>query len=81
MWAFTKNERNSQQHLLSVFNYQEYKLLICGDLKVVGLIVGLQGGYKKYPCFLSFGDKWLKTDSHDVQSHHLIEPNEILPPP
>lgn len=32
------------QRLLSALNYQEQKWLICGDLKVVGLILGLQGG-------------------------------------
>ena len=41
-------------HLLSVINYQEQKWLICGDLKVVGQVFGLQGAYTKYPCFVFF---------------------------
>ena len=33
-----------------------HKWLICGDLKVIGLVLGLQGGYSKFPCFLSHWD-------------------------
>ena len=42
-----KESHNSMESLLSALNYQEHKWLICGDLKVVGLILGLQGGYHK----------------------------------
>ena len=35
---------------------QEHKWLICGDLKVVGLVLGIQGGYIKYPCLLCHWD-------------------------
>lgn len=38
--------------LLSALNYQEHKWFICGDLEVLGLILGLQDGYAKYLCFL-----------------------------
>ena len=47
---------NSIDHLLSAVNYQEHKWLICGDLKVVGLVPGLQGEYTKYPFFLCLWD-------------------------
>ena len=40
------------EYLLSVVNYQEHKCLTYGDLRVVGLVLGLQSGYTKYPCFL-----------------------------
>ena len=92
-----KETHNSMNHLLSVVNYQEHKWLICGDLKVVGLVLGLQGGYTKYPCFPCLWDSWvddqhfvgqewplrqgLKPISHNIQSHPLVEPNKILLPP
>ena len=96
--AFNTNERNnSTDLLLSAANYQEYKWLICGDLKVVGLVLGLQVGYTRYPCFLYLWDIWadgqhyvrqerllrqrLKPGLHNIQSHHLVEPNKILLPP
>lgn len=51
-----KETHNTMEHLLTALNYQEHKWLICGDLKVVGLILGLQGGYTKYPCFMCLWD-------------------------
>ena len=70
---------------------------MCGDLKVIGLILELQDGYTKYPCFLCLWDsqaddqhyvrqEWplrqgLKTGSHNVQCHPLVEPNKIRLPP
>lgn len=92
-----KETHNSMDRLLSALNYQEHKWLICGDLKVVGLILGLQGGYTKYPCFLCLWDsraddqhyvrqEWparqgLEPGSHNVLSHPLVEPSKILLPP
>ena len=83
-----KESLKSMECLLSALNYQEHKWLICGDLKVVGLILGLQGGYTKYPCFLCLWDsraddqhyvrqEWpsrqgLKSGSHNVLSHPLL---------
>ena len=49
---------NSMDHLLSAINYQEHKCLICRELKVVGLVLGIQGVYTKYPSFLSLWDSW-----------------------
>ena len=38
--------------LLKLIKYNEHNWLICADLKVVPLILELQGGYTKFPCFL-----------------------------
>ena len=56
-----KETHNTMNHLLSAVNYQEHKWLICGDLKVFGLVLGLQGGYTKYP-FCVFGTARLMTN-------------------
>jgi hypothetical protein len=32
--------------------YQEYEWQLCGDLNVIGLLLGQQRGYTKFPCFL-----------------------------
>ena len=37
--------------ILDKLKYREYKWLICADLKVVGLLMGIQGGNCSYPCF------------------------------
>ena len=34
-----KETHNSMDHLLSAVYYQEHKWLICGDLKMVGLVL------------------------------------------
>ena len=47
-----KETHRIMEHLDSAVNYQEGKWLICGDLKAVGLVLGFQSGYTKYPCFL-----------------------------
>ena len=88
-----KETHNSVSHLLWVVNYREREWLICGDLKVVGLVLQLQGRYTTYPCFLCFWDsqaddqryvrqEWplrqrLKPDSHKVSSYPLVESNKI----
>ena len=60
-----KESHKSMELLLSALNYQEHKWLICGDLKAVGIILGLQGGYTKYPCFLRLWDS-CADDQHYV---------------
>ena len=89
-----KESHKSMELLLSALNYQEHEWLICGDLKAVGIILGLQSGYTKYPCFLCVWDsrvddqyyvrqEWssrqgLKPGSHNVLSHPLVEPSKIF---
>lgn len=38
--------------VLESLKYEDHKWLICGDLKVIALLLGQQGGYTKYPCFM-----------------------------
>lgn len=38
--------------LLSAIQYQNHQWKICGDLKVISLLLGLQSGYTKHMCFL-----------------------------
>ena len=51
-----EENHNSMDPLLFTVNYQKYKCLISGDLKVVGLVLGVQGVYTMYPCFLWLWD-------------------------
>ena len=73
------------------------KWLICGDLKVVRLVLRLHSENTKYPCFLYLWEsqaddqhyvrqKWLsrqgsKSGSDNIQFHPFIELNKILLPP
>lgn len=51
--------------LLKKINYEDHQWQICGDLKVIAIILGMQLGYTKYCCFLC---EW---DSRDRTSHYI----------
>ena len=71
-----------------------YKWVVCGDLKVVGVMLVFQGGHTMYLCLLCLWDsraddqyhirqEWpsrqgLKPASHNVLSHPLVEPSKTL---
>ena len=49
--------------ILRLINYSPYNWNISGNLKVIGLLLGMQIGYTKHQCFLRF---W---DSRDDEQH------------
>lgn len=71
--------------------------MLCGDLKILGLLLGQQSGFTKYPCFLCEWDSrdrqqhWVKKDwpqrehltpgSKNVLHASLVDPEKILLPP
>lgn len=50
--------------VLEKIQYNRYDFKICGDLKVIALLLGLQLGYTKFCCFLC---EW---DSRDRKNHY-----------
>ena len=58
------------KNMLKIIKYNEQKWKICGVLKIVAMILGMQQGYTKYGCFLC---EW---DSRDRNSHYktMIRP-------
>lgn len=83
--------------ILKVIKYDEYEWQMCCDLKVVSMLLGLQGGYTKFMCFLCLWDS--RADSqHYVKKHWpprsnfvpgeanvanipLVDPKKIILPP
>ena len=53
----------TMRQLLDFIKYNDFKWHICGDLKVVALLLGLQSGYTKYMGFLFL------LDSRDDKNH------------
>lgn len=51
-----KESRESLGSILTAIRYDEYKWQICGDLKVTGLLLGMQSGFTKHMCFLCLWD-------------------------
>jgi hypothetical protein len=47
-----KETHGSMHTLLKCIDYDKFNWKICGDLKVLGLLLGMQQGYTKYCCLL-----------------------------
>jgi hypothetical protein len=92
-----KETYESMDCLLTLIKYKEFNWNICGDLKVVALLLGMQLGYTKYMCFLCLWDSrddarhhkqknWPPRDQHVVGKHNvkckaLVDPSKIYLPP
>lgn len=83
--------------ILSAIKYDAFQWQICCDLKVVSMLLGLQGGYTKFMCFLCLWDS-RADDKHYIQKHWpqriefvpgeanvenlpLVDPKKIILPP
>ena len=62
-----KETYENMRHILEAIKYENHCWHICGDLKVIGLLLGMQSGFTKYPCFLCL---W---DSRDTQHHYIVK--------
>ncbi|GBM51842.1 hypothetical protein AVEN_8705-1 [Araneus ventricosus] len=83
--------------ILNKLKYKDHMWTICGDLKVIANLLGLQGGNTKYPCFLCEWDSrersqhWIKREwpvgekleigSKYVIEEALVDRETILLPP
>ena len=47
-----KESYENMKILMEAINYDKFKRQICGDLKVIALLLGLQQGFTKYCCFI-----------------------------
>ena len=65
--ANMKGNYERMKLLLGKFKYDEFKWKLCGDLKVMALLLGMQLGYTKYCCFLC---EW---DSRDKKNQSLCK--------
>lgn len=63
--AGMKETYENMRLLLTKVNYDNHQWQLCGDLKVIALVLGLQLGYTKFCCFLC---EW---DSRDRKNHYI----------
>jgi len=79
--------------LMEAINYDKFKWQICGDLKVIALLLGLQQGFTKYCCFICEWDSrarslhysrkdWparnsLETGIKNVENQPVVEPRKF----
>ena len=85
------------KYLPDVLGYHLHQWRICGDLKMISILLGLQGGYTTYPCFLCLWDsrtddrhylqkEWpargnLRPGRCNVKSCSLVDSKNFLFPP
>ena len=95
--AHLKEDYSNIKFLLNTIQYDHHGWYLCGDFKMLGFLLGLQGGYTKYSCFLCLWDsradaehfkkkvwplrKDLVPGSGNVQNPPLVDRNKILMPP
>lgn len=93
----SKETYQSMSTILNLVQYKRYLWHICGDLKVVAILLGLQGGFTKYCCFLCLWDsravqshynvkQWQQRDSfvpgkYNVKFEALVDPKLVILPP
>jgi hypothetical protein len=58
-----KESYENLELVLTKIGYTARDWMICGDLKVLGMLLGQQAGYTKYPCFMC---EW---DSRAISQH------------
>lgn len=65
-----KEDYNDLAIILEKIKYQDHQWMICGDFKILTMLLGQQAGYTKYPCFLCLWDSrareqhWKKVIGH-----------------
>lgn len=95
--TFLKESYDNIKIVLEKIKYSEHQWRICGDLKIIGIVLGMQSGNIKFPCFLCLFDsrdrqnhykkkdwtrrKSLKPGSANVVKKPLVEEKKILLPP
>jgi len=92
-----KESYENMKILMEAINYDKFTWKICGDLKVIALVLGLKQGFTKYCCFICEWDnrarslhysrkdwparKSLEPGIMTVENQPLVEPSKILLPP
>lgn len=51
-----KETYENMKSILDLIKYKDFNWKICADLKVIAILLGLQGGFTKYCCFLCMWD-------------------------
>ena len=91
-----KEKYSDIKFVLEKIGYYKHNWIICVDLKMVGFLLGLQGGYTKFPCFICLWDsrareqhwrqkKWPVREQmvpgENIQAQPLVERSKIVFPP
>lgn len=92
-----KESYENLELILNKLSYSQHEWTICGDLKVISMLLGQQSGYTKYPCFICEWDsrdrkehyvrkdwpvrKTLEAGEKNIERKSLVDPKKVLLPP
>ena len=92
-----KENYENVKTLLSALKYVQYSWEVIGNFKMMAFLMGIQGGFTKFPCYLCLWDSrntslhykkrnWPPRSSYDIGTHsakltQLVEPKKVLLPP
>ena len=62
----TKETRALLKSVLEILHYDQFNWQICGDFKIIGILMGLQSGFVKHGCFIC---EW---DSRDKEQYTKV---------
>jgi len=71
-----KESYENMNTVLQAIQYTNHQWHICGDLKVIGMLMGMQGGFTKYCCFLCLWDSRATGDHYNVHDWPLRNTHE-----
>jgi hypothetical protein len=66
-----REKRDVIKDLLEKINYDNYEWRFCGDLKMIGITLGIQGTSANHPCFLC---DWKRPQRGECWSHDKGQP-------
>ncbi|XP_076803578.1 uncharacterized protein LOC143447386 [Clavelina lepadiformis] len=72
-----KEDYENVKQLLIKISYTQFKWYVCGDFKMLGVLLGLQGGYTKYSCFLYLWNS--KADGEHYEKIHWPTREKLTP--
>lgn len=72
-----KEEYETVRLVLEKLKYQEHQWVLCVDLKMVNFLLGQQGGYTKFPCFICLWDSRAK-QNHWIKKEWPLRENMVV---
>lgn len=91
-----KETYQTMEKILRLINYNKHQWQIVSDLKVLTILLGMQGGYTKHPCYFCEWDsrakdlyncsvwpprKGFQIGKKNVLNIPLVKPDNIILPP
>ena len=73
-----KESYQNMNTVLLAIQYTNHQWHSCGDLKVIGMLMGMQGGFTKYCCFLCLWNSGAADDHYSVCDWPLINTYDML---